>query len=92
MSVSRNLSSIGSLINSPSSNTFLLSGNTFTVSSNTANISSKSISLSANTINISANGSTGTAGQILTSNGSAAYWSNNITLGRQIAFTLVFGG
>lgn len=45
-------------------------------------------------IGISANGSVGTSGQILTSNGSSAYWANNTaaTTGKAIAMAIVFGG
>lgn len=65
-----------------STKTFTIS-NTFTV---TANVSF------GNTI-ISANGSTGTAGQVLTSAGSGAnaYWSTPYTPGKTIALSLFLG-
>lgn len=48
------------------------------------------------TVGVQANGSYGTAGQVLTSNGTATYWAaasgSGITTGKAIAMTLVFGG
>lgn len=41
---------------------------------------------------LSANGSYGTAGQYLTSNGSATFWSTGVTTGKSIAMAIVFGG
>lgn len=43
---------------------------------------------------ISANGSVGSNGQILTSNGSSAYWATSTaaTTGKAIAMAIVFGG
>ena len=48
----------------------------------------------SSTSGISANGTFGTAGQMLSSNGTAAYWANSsgINTGKAIAMAIVFGG
>ena len=57
------------------------SGNTITVNNNLIV-----------TQGVQANGGYGTAGQYLTSNGSATYWSTGVTTGKAIAMAIVFGG
>jgi hypothetical protein len=66
---------------------------TLSVSGNT----SLSSNVTFSNTRISANGSTGTAGQVLTSSGTGAnvYWStpsSGITTGKSIAMAIVFGG
>lgn len=60
----------------------------------TAVLTVSSTTVTFGTLGISANGTVGTSGQILTSNGSSAYWANNnaATTGKAIAMAIVFGG
>jgi hypothetical protein len=52
--------------------------------------------LNVSTIIATANGTSGTDGQVLTSNGSEIYWANaasgGVTTGKAIAMSIVFGG
>ena len=69
--------------------------NTNLVSSNVANILNGTTAFTGNirlTAGINANSSVGTAGQVLTSNGTVAYWSTPVTTGKAIAMAIVFGG
>lgn len=62
----------------------------------TVNVTSNTITFSSNNIAITANGSTGSNGQVLTSNGTTSYWANGssggVTTGKAIAMAMIFGG
>jgi len=67
------------------------------------NVTSNSVAFTSNIVistnsSLIANGSTGSAGQVLTSNGASVYWANTgsssggITTGKAIAISMIFGG
>jgi hypothetical protein len=80
-------------VNSASINTSSISTATITATGNISIGSAGDLVLNA-AAGIFANGTLGTSGQILSSNGSAAYWANapvSFTTGKAIAMAIVFG-
>ena len=90
---------ISSNVNSVTTNLGTVSTNVNSIAANVTNILTGTTAFTGNinlTAGINANSSVGTAGQVLTSNGSVAYWSTpssgGITTGKAIAMAIVFGG
>jgi archaellum component FlaC len=112
-SVQGNVSTVATAINTVQSNVTSLTTSVNTIKANVDSVASNVTSILTGTTSftgsktfagpvvfsntISANASVGSAGQVLTSNGSGVYWSTpssggGITTGKAIAMAIVFGG